>query len=359
MPSSTARPENKRRAEPRVAVLGPTKGTYSSQAADHFFSGLDTVSVLCKSMEDVVAAVESGSVDYGVLPIENSSAGSVDPSLDALISSKLVILAAFNKRIEHALLARSQQRIEAVRTLYSLDQPYEQCRSYIRKHLPLVQWVRTTSTAEAVDRCLENPRDSAAIAAAETGRSRGLDVLRYRIQDLKHNFTHFALVGRRGMLNVAYKSRWSEIGRRATLAFTLENRPGKLVKVLEIFRRNGINMRHIESRPTRQGQWEYYFWVTLDCKGMEPLRLRTIIKEDVRAHTLWQHFFGIYPVLSPDEPLHPEPHAPNGHHRQLEVEQKLRRSARLRSQPAAGAAPVAPRPRGGRGAHAPGSGRGA
>jgi chorismate mutase/prephenate dehydratase len=239
----------------RIAYLGP-EHTYTHRAAEaaarvRFGSFVEYVPA--RTVDDVFAMTERAQADYGVVPIENSSEGSVGPTLDLFVDSPLKICAEILLRITHHLVGRGRPgEIAHVRRVYSHPQALGQCRQWLAHNLPGAETVESSSTAMAARRAAEE--EGVAAIGNETAAARyGLTLLAQSIQDQANNFTRFLLVG-------------TSFGRRSgrdktSLLFSVRDRVGALHDVLSVFARRGINLTRIESRPSRRQPWEYVFFV--------------------------------------------------------------------------------------------------
>ncbi len=236
----------------RVAYFGP-QGTYTHQAAEaaaqvRFGSFVEYIPL--RTVEDVFNATERGNADYGVVPVENSTEGSVGQTLDLFMDSALKICAEILLRINHHLIGKGP--LEAVGKVYSHPQALGQCRRWLSTHLPEAELVEATSTSAAVRTAAEEA-GVAAIGSEEAAVRYGVPVLARAIQDQAHNTTRFLLIGQ-------------SIGRpsgrdKSSILFAVRDRVGALHDVLSVFSRRGINLTRIESRPSRRQPWEYVFFV--------------------------------------------------------------------------------------------------
>jgi len=237
--------------ELRVAYFGP-QATFTHQAALRSF-GRGALYLPMRAIPDVFAEVDRGGADYGVVPIENSTEGIVNHTLDMFMDSRLSICAELELPIRHYLLghSRTYQGGKGVRALYSHYQALAQCREWVESRLP-VRVIEASSTAEAARLAAEHPR-TAAIASRLAAELYGLDVLASRIEDVTHNFTRFLVIG---------QTEPARTGRdKTSIMFSIKDRVGALYDMLVPFKKYGLNMTKIESRPTRQRAWEYLFFV--------------------------------------------------------------------------------------------------
>jgi len=240
--------------ELRIAYLGP-EATFTHQAALKNF-GSSLYFQPCATIPDVFTAVERGEADHGVVPIENSTEGAVFHSLDMLVETELKIVAQVFLPIEHCLI--SNEPLEKIKTVFSRDQALGQCREWLRRNLPAATASALDSTAEAVRRARETP-GAAAVASRLAAELYGVPVVAAGIQDRADNVTRFLVLGP----NVSPPL---GAGRdKTSLVFSLHDQPGALLRALEPFSARGVNLSKIESRPSRQKVWHYYFFI--DCLG--------------------------------------------------------------------------------------------
>ncbi|MFO8057428.1 MAG: prephenate dehydratase [bacterium] len=236
----------------RVAYLGP-EATFTHLAGRQQF-GHSADFIPERSISDVFEEVQRGDVDYGVVPIENSTEGVVTHTLDMFLDADLKICAEIILEIKHHLLS-CEGDIHKVQRVYSHPHAVAQCRSWLRKHLPGVSIHEVASTAEAA-RMAAVDRDSSAIASEFAGRYYNLNLIAQSIEDLHQNFTRFLVIGP----EMGPKS-----GRDTTsIVYSVKDRPGILYEVLGHFAKRGINLSKIESRPLKERPWEYVFFAEMD-----------------------------------------------------------------------------------------------
>jgi prephenate dehydratase len=237
----------------------------------------------------VVAAVTSGCVDEALVPIENSTEGSVTVTLDLLIAGDAPrIVGETVLPIRHWLVARPGTALTDIERVVSLGQPAAQCRNWLREHLPGAQVFPALSTAAAVAACVHSDR-LAAIGSEAAARLYGMEVLAADIQDSADNATRFVILGR---------DRPAASGRdRTSLVFAFDaDRPGSLVGALQPFAVRGINLTKIESRPTKAALGAY--WFLIDCEGHEDDPPVAAAVSEVRAITAGMRVLGSYPRAS-------------------------------------------------------------
>ena len=236
-----------------VAFLGPA-GTFTQAATlKHFGHAVDTVPL--GDIGDVFREVESGACRYGVVPVENSTEGVVNHTLDQFLISPLRIAGEVSLRIHQHLLSRVPD-LAAIQVLYSHQQSLAQCRAWLDRHLPQVQRLSVGSNAEAARLAAEDPQ-AAAIAGEAAAEIYGLQVLAERIEDEPLNTTRFLVIGQEDARPSGQD--------KTSLLLSCRNEAGGLHQLLSPLAEYQINMTRIESRPSRRGIWEYVFFV--DVQG--------------------------------------------------------------------------------------------
>lgn len=244
-----------------VGYLGP-EGTFSEMALRKHF-GHSARALPLGSIEEVFQEVEAGHADFGIVPVENSTEGSVQSTLDMFMVSPLRICGEVELRVHQYLLARNGD-LGAIERVYSHPQSLAQCRQWLRQHLPRAERVAVASNAEAARRA-RHADDAAAIAGETAARIYGLQILAGPIEDRPDNTTRFLVLGRELFPASGHD--------KSSLLLTVKDQPGALYHLLEPLARRGISMTRIESRPTRSGKWDYAFFI--DVEGHveeEPLK---------------------------------------------------------------------------------------
>ena len=238
-----------------VAYFGPA-GSNTHMASILKF-GDSTDFVPCNTIPDVFSAVERRQTNYGVVPVENSTEGIVNHTLDMFLLSDLRICAEINAPISHNLLSCGED-IAQVKRVYSIGQAIAQCRNWLATHLPGVEVLEVSSPSKAAKMCEGYP-SSAAIASALAAKEYNLNIIEEGIEDNPHNKTRFLVVG---------YSRPNPSGKdKTSLVYAVPHKSGSLYHSLRVFDEQGVNLTMIESRPTKQMPWEYIFFV--DCQGHE------------------------------------------------------------------------------------------
>ena len=270
-----------------VAYLGP-KATFTHQAALGRF-GAATDFQPARTILDIFDEVERGRAAYGVVPVENSTEGAVNVTLDRLIDSEAGICGEIYLEIAQQLLSRAADLGEIKRVL-SHPQGLAQCRGWLAANLPDVTTEETSSTAAAVEVAAVD-RTVAAIAAELAGSLYGVPILRARIEDNRHNATRF-LVIESGQRN---RPTCRPTGRdKTSILFAMKNEPGSLYRILEPFVRAGLNLTKIESRPAKIRAWEYVIFV--DFEGHQETPAVAAALREIGERTLHLRILGSYPA---------------------------------------------------------------
>lgn len=235
----------------KVAFLGP-EGTFTQAAAIKHF-GHSANCITQGSIADVFREVEAGAVNYGVVPVENSTEGVVTHTLDCFVESPLQICGEVALRIHHHLLVREQGvKIERI---YSHPQSLAQCRQWLDTHYPNVERVPVSSNAEAARR-VSQEESAAAIAGDSAAELYGLEKQSATIEDMPDNTTRFLIMGRE-------KTEASGAD-KTSIMVSSRNQPGALYHALEPFHKAGISLTRIETRPSRSGAWNYVFFIDFE-----------------------------------------------------------------------------------------------
>lgn len=263
-----------------IAYFGP-EATNTHQAARSKF-GMSVRYVAQVSINDVFDAVARHSADYGVVPIENSTEGAVNHTLDMFMESNLRICAQILLPIENHLAAKIPR--EEIRKIYTHPQVFGQCRQWLRHNLPNVDHIEVSSTPRAAELAAGD-----STAAAITGRMAaevfGLTIIEESIQDIPNNTTRFLVIGHTPSPPTGND--------RTSLMFCIRDEPGALFHALEPFNRLQISMSKIESRPSKRKAWEYFFFADVDGHASEP-KLDEALRE-LEKHCTMMKILGTYP----------------------------------------------------------------
>lgn len=235
-----------------VAYLGP-QGTFSEAAVFQRF-GQATQGVPVESIDAVFAAVESESVSYGLVPVENSTEGAIGRTLDLLLASNLKICGEVLLQVHQCLLS-AENDLAVIRKVYSHPQSFGQCQGWLNTHLAHAERVTVPSNAEAA-RLAASESFAAAVAGERAAGHYHLKVLARNIEDDARNTTRFMVLG---------KQEVAPSGRdKTSLVMAAPNRPGAMHDLLGPLAQHGVSMTKLESRPSRAGLWEYVFYVDIE-----------------------------------------------------------------------------------------------
>ncbi len=265
----------------RIAFQG-APGAFSEVAAERAWAGVETVA--CEQFEDVFASVAAGQTTHGLLPIENSTGGSIHRNYDLLLEHELPIVAETELQVVHHLVALPGTDLARIRRVCSHPQALAQCENFLRG-LPNVEIVATYDTAGSARAIRDQGlTDTAAVASARAAEIFGLSVLQSGIQDYRDNITRFLLVARDPQpLGPPDKT---------SLVFALPNSPGALFKALSVFALRDIDLTKLESRPMRGRPWEYLFYVDLGTGRSDVRCGRAILHLEESAR--WVKTLGSY-----------------------------------------------------------------
>ena len=237
-----------------VAYLGP-RGTFSERAAlKHFGNAAEAIAAV--SIDEVFRAVESGSADFGVIPVENSTEGAVGRSLDLMPNAPLKVCGVVVVRIHHHLMAKAKPPSFAdLKRVFSHGQSLAQCHEWLNANLPKAERVAVSSNAEAARRAADEA-GSAAVAGEMAAEHYGLAILASNIEDEPNNTTRFLVLG-----DYAPKPTGRD---KTSMILSARNRAGAVYEMLTPFATRGVSMTKFESRPSKVALWEYLFFVDIE-----------------------------------------------------------------------------------------------
>lgn len=267
----------------RVAYLGP-EGTYTQQAALKHF-GDSAVTVSMSAIDAVFREVASGAVNYGVVPVENSTEGVVTHTLDNFIDSNVKICGEVVLRIHHHLMVSDVTHTANISRIYSHSQSLAQCRKWLDEHYPKAERVAVSSNSDAAKR-IKSEWNSAAIAGELACKLYGLTSLEKNIEDRPDNSTRFLIIGR----DTAGPSGDD----KTSIVVSMKNKPGALHSLLEPFRTNTIDLARIETRPSPSTAWNYVFFI--DFKGHLDDEASQNALAEVQERASEVKILGSYPV---------------------------------------------------------------
>lgn len=278
----------------RIGFLGPA-GSHSHDAAvRHFGSSVDFVFEDVHTIAGVFTEVARGHIHYGLVPIENSTQGGIVDTLDAFLeyAGSVTIYAEVQIAIHHAMLAACDPKL--VRRIHSKPDVFQQCKRWLGEQMSGRELVDAPSSSRAVVTAVEEnaklrsmnmPETSAAIGNRLAGDLYGLEVIFEKIEDNPNNITRFLVIGREHAGPTGDD--------KTSVMFTTEDRPGALVEVLGVFHAAGINLSHIDKRPSGQETWSYTFFVDAAGHQSEPLVQMALAR--IRAHCKEMRVLGSYP----------------------------------------------------------------
>jgi len=258
-------------------------GAFSEQAVfKHFGTGVETVPT--RTIREVFNLTEVGAIDRGVVPVENSIEGSVNETYDALLTSRAKVVGEEVLRVVHCLIALPGAKLSGIRSIYSHPQALAQCRNFVTSlgADPLVTYDTAGSVKMIKEKHLTN---AAAIAGERAAQIYGLKILAKGIEDYQRNFTRFFVISMEDVPK-AKKSKTS-------IVFSLPHTPGSLYRALEAFATDDVNLTKIESRPTKEKPWEYYFFV--DFEGHTSDRRPANVLAKLASRTAFLKVLGSYP----------------------------------------------------------------
>jgi len=266
----------------KISFLGPEASFTHLASLSKFGSSVNYVS--CASITDVFLEVEKGQADYGIIPIENTTEGAVNHTLDMFIDSDLKVCSEIIFEISHCLMSNS--RMQDIKRVYSNPQVFGQCRRWLETHLPRVQLIDTSTTAYAAKKASQED-GSAAMASKLASSLYNIKLLAEGVEDSPHNRTRFLVVAR----NFPKRSGHD----KTSLLISLKDRVGALSSLLEPIRKRKINMTKIESRPSKKRAWDYYFFI--DIMGhVEDAKIKNVLKE-IESNVSFFKMLGSYPTI--------------------------------------------------------------
>jgi chorismate mutase/prephenate dehydratase len=265
----------------KIACLGPEATFCHVASIEHFGQAANFIPT--RDVPDIFDEVERGRVDYGVVPIENSTEGVVNLTLDMFFDSPLQICAEVMLSISQCLLSM-EDNLEDIKVIYSHPQAIAQCYTWISRNLPHVEIKETLSTALAAKTAKEE-KGTAAIASEFAAKTYRIPVFKAKIEDNPHNYTRFWVIGKKSP-GVSGKDKTS-------LMYSIRDGVGALHNLLMPFYENGINLTKIESRPFRKKPWEYIFFIDIEGHMDDSVVKKAI--NSLSSHSQFMKVLGSYP----------------------------------------------------------------
>ena len=265
-----------------IGYLGPP-GTYSEEATMKHF-GRSVTGVPFAGIADIFTATQAGDVRFGVVPVENSTEGTINHTLDLLMETPLRICGEVLLRIQHQLLSQCTD-LDQIKAVHAHPQSLAQCRGWLDQNLPNADRVSESSNAAAAAIAVDNA-SVAAIASETAGLRYKLNTLAKNIEDIKTNTTRFLIIGDQDV---------PPSGDDATsLLISAPHKPGGLRRMLKPMEESGVSMTRIESRPGRTAMWEYVFFI--DVKGHQEDDTLKPVLEQLRNEAVGLRVLGSYPT---------------------------------------------------------------
>ncbi|MBB3223300.1 prephenate dehydratase [Pseudoduganella umbonata] len=265
-----------------VAYLGPS-GTFSEQAVYQQF-GHAVEGMPCASIDEVFRATEAGTAEFGVVPVENSSEGAINRTLDLLLQTPLIISGEVAIAVHHSLMSKTGT-MGGVTAICAHSQALAQCQVWLNEHYPHVERRAVASNAEAARLASLDP-SVAAIASEIAGTQYNLGIVNSHIQDDPHNRTRFVVVGQ-----LQPGPSGSD---RTSLVLAVPNKAGAVYQLLAPLAKHGVSMTRFESRPARVGTWEYYFYVDIEGHVQNPAV--TLALAELKSNAAFFKVLGSYPT---------------------------------------------------------------
>jgi len=266
----------------QVAYLGP-EGTFSHAAALKHF-GHSVQAKPMNAIDEIFREVVAGAVNYGVVPVENSTEGAINHTLDSFLEHDINICGEVELRIHHHLLVGENTKTGNISRIYSHAQSLAQCRKWLDVHYPNVERVAVSSNAEAARR-VKSEWSSAAIAGDMAAQLYDLTVLAEKIEDRPDNSTRFFIIGTEQVPPSGQD--------KTSVIVSVSNKPGALHELLIPFHENGVDLTRIETRPSRSGKWTYVFFIDMNGHQSSPLVKDAL--EKIASKSVGLKILGSYP----------------------------------------------------------------
>lgn len=249
---SNAKSEKNLTANGEPIACQGVQGAYSGEAAKALFP--DSPIDFHKQFEDVFEAVNQNKARFGIIPVENSTAGSVHESYDLIMKYKFFIVGAYDLKVDHCLCAKPGVKFEDIENVYSHTQALSQCNIFLKNFdFTGITFSNTAAAAKFVSESEKN--NIAAICSESAAKKYGLKIIRKGIQNVTNNTTRFIVISKELVID--------EHAEKISLIFSAPHRTGSLYRVLGRFSMTGLNLTKLESRPVANGKFDYYFYVDI------------------------------------------------------------------------------------------------
>jgi chorismate mutase/prephenate dehydratase len=265
-----------------VAYLGPA-GTFSEQAVYQQFGGA-VDGLPCVSIDEVFRATEAGTADFGVVPVENSSEGAINRTLDLMLATTALISGEVAIPVHHSLMSKTGL-MDGIKVVCAHSQALAQCQGWLNQHYPQLERRAVASNAEAA-LMAANDAGIAAIASEMAGEQYKLGVVQAHIQDDPHNRTRFAIIGH-------LQTNPSGLD-KTSIVLAVPNKAGAVYEMLAPLATNSVSMTRFESRPARIGTWDYYFYVDIEGHVFDPAVAKAL--DELKDNAAFFKVLGSYPV---------------------------------------------------------------
>jgi len=283
-----------------ICAFSGSKGAYAEQAINHYFED-NVESIAVNSFDEIFQSVVDGKADFGMVPIENSTAGSVHNNYDNLTRYEDVsIVGSITLRIDHSLMAPKGATLDSIKRVYSHPQALSQCSEFLKKLK--VETIDTLSTATAAVFVSEKGSiENAAICSSVNAKLYNLEIIKEGIVNCKTNYTRFVIIKANHVSDSAKSQKVESLidnskPNRATFMFSTRNESGALYNALGIFKNAGMNLNRLESRPIAGKPWSYWFYgdAVLDEKIENPQKYVLKVMEDLKSMAADVRLLGIY-----------------------------------------------------------------
>ena len=258
-------------------------GSFTEEALNKFFNKKISKKQF-KEFEDVFIALKNKEINYGIIPIENSSTGAISETYDLLRKYGFYIVGEECIKIDQNLIGIKDTKLEDIKEIYSHPQGIGQCSEFLKQNSTwkLIPFNNTATSAELVRKLQDKTK--AAIASKKAASIYGLEIISPCINDIANNYTRFVVIS--NQIHIEEESN------KMSVVFSVEHEAGKLYKVLGYFAKNNINMTKIESRPMKNASWRYFFYIDFEC-SIYNAKVYDLL-ELIEHNTAYFKFMGVY-----------------------------------------------------------------